>query len=243
MFQVQKEGNKHIIHGSFKKLDYLKIINTGVFELPKANKKMIKRLSDEHLVIGERNNPNALIDKSVVWIDHTALVNEDLIGYCKGVRMLMIENDCDSLEVMELKLVNMPNLERIEIGKNCFSKVTSFHVQHCPKLRRVFIGDGSFTKCMDCVIEDNAKLLELQLGGNDGVSISKPSDKNEKTPKDKCSIENNSATKDSTENNSATKNSTEDTGEALSLDSPDKKGSSEPKLKLASCFSSVERNE
>ena len=163
MFQVQ-EGSKHTIHGSFKKLDYLKIINTGVFELPKANEKMIKRLGDEHLVIGERNNPNALIDKSVVWIDHTALVNEDLIGYCKGVRMLMIENDCDSSEVMELKLVNMTSLERIEIGKNCFSKVTSFHVQHCPKLRRMFIGDGSFTICTECVIEDNEDLLELQFG-------------------------------------------------------------------------------
>lgn len=169
MFQVQ-EGSKHTIHGSFKKLDYLKIINTGVFELPKANEKMIKRLGDEHLVIGERN-PNALIDKSVVWIDHTALVNEDLIGYCKGVRMLMIENDCDSSEVMELKLVNMTSLERIEIGKNCFSKVTSFHVKHSPKLRRVFIGDGSFTNCTECVIEDNAELLELQLGGNADVSI------------------------------------------------------------------------
>ncbi len=163
MFQVQKEGNEHTIHGSFKKLDYLKFINTGVFELPKANEKMIKRLGDEHLIIGERN-PNALIDKSVVWIDHTALVNEDLIGSCKGVRMLMIENDCDSSEVMELKLVNMTSLERIEIGKNCFSKVTSFHVQHCPKLRRVFIGDGSFTICTECVIEDNEDLLELQFG-------------------------------------------------------------------------------
>ena len=164
MSQVQQEGNEHIIHGSFKKLDYLKIINTGEFELPKANKKMIKRLGDEHLVIGERNNPNALTDKSVVWIDHTALVNEDLIGYCKGVRMLMIENDCDSSEVMELKLVNMTSLERIEIGKNCFKSVTAFHVQHCPKLRRMFIGDGSFTICTECVIEDNEDLLELQFG-------------------------------------------------------------------------------
>ena len=171
MFQVQKEGSKHTIHGSFKKLDYFHINDTGVLELPKANEKMIKRLSEEHLIIDERNNPNALIDKSVVWIDHTALVNEDLIGYCKGVRMLMIENDCDSSEVMKLKLVNMTSLERIEIGKNCISKLTSFHVNHSPKLRRVFIGDGSFTNCTECVIEDNAELLELQLGGNADVSI------------------------------------------------------------------------
>ena len=243
MFQVQKESKDHIIHGSFRGLDYICIQDAKDLKTRAAIEAKKEELKEKEVFVVEGYRDNELKDKEVIRIIDGMRMDNHLLSLCHDVRMLIIGDGCNTELMQGLVFDSMPNLERIEIGKNCFSKVTSFHVQHCPKLRRVFIGDGSFTKCMDCVIEDNAKLLELQLGGNDGVSISKPSDKNEKTPKDKCSIENNSATKDSTENNSATKNSTEDTGEALSLDSPDKKGSSEPKLKLASCFSSVESNE
>ena len=235
MDEVQKEDKDHIIHGSFRGLDYLCIQDANDLETRKVIKAKKGELKGKKVFVAVDYNENELIDKEVIIITNGMRIDNHLLSLCHDVRMLIIGDGCDTDSLQGLVFNSMPNLERVEIGCECFKSVTSFHVKCCPKLRRVFIGDGSFTKCMECVIESNPELLELQLGSNAGVSISKPkpNDKNKKTPKGKCP----------TKNNSATEHSAEDTGEALSHDSPDKKGSSEPKLKLASCFSSVKRNE
>ena len=233
---VARNDLDHMIHGSFRKLDFLNIQDAGDLEgraVILDKDKELKEKTKE--IVTNDYQDNDLRDKDVVMTISGILICDHLLSLCHVVRMLIIGDGCDIASSQDLVFDSVPNLERVEIGKNCFSKVASFHVQHCPKLRRVFIGDGSFTNCMDCVIESNPELLELQLGGNAGVSVSKPkpNDKSKKTPKGKCP----------TENNPAAECSTECTDETLSADSPDKKGSSEPTVKLASDFSPVERNE
>ena len=233
---VARNDLDHMIHGSFRKLAFLDVQDAGDLEgraVILDKDKELKEKTKE--IVTDNYQDNDLRDKDVVMTISGILICDHLLSLCHDVRMLIIGDGCDTDSLLDLVFDSMQKLERVEIGCECFKSVTSFHVKCCPKLRRVFIGDGSFTKCMECVIESNPELLELQLGSNAGVSISKPkpNDKNKKTPKGKCP----------TKNNSATEHSAEDTGEALSHDSPDKKGSSEPKLKLASCFSSVKRNE
>ena len=174
MPEVKKRDHENMIHGSFKELDYYCMPNAGELHLPKTNKKMIERIDAKVEVISEDVPPNPIEIEAIVKIVDGFPISKSLLENCKNVRMLIIGDGCNTELMQGLVFDSMPNLERVEIGKNCFSKVASFHVQHCPKLRRVFIGDGSFTNCMDCVIESNPELLELQLGGNAGVSISKP---------------------------------------------------------------------
>ena len=164
---VKKPKRKHIIHGSFKELDYLNIHNTGSLIDREVIKDKINELMSNKQLITERVLNIGSITKEVARVYKGLFIRERLFILCKDIRMLIIEDDRDG---DCFKLVDMPNLERVEIGNNCFQSVTILHVKCCPKLRRMFIGDGSFTNCTECVIEDNAELLELQLGGNVGVS-------------------------------------------------------------------------
>lgn len=158
---VKEPKKKHIIHGSFKELDYLNIHNTGSLKDREVIKDKIKELMSNKQLITERVLNNGSISKEVATVYKGLFISERLFILCKDIRMLIIEDDRDG---DCFKLVDMPNLERVEIGNNCFQSVTILHVKCCPKLRRMFIGDGSFTNCTECVIEDNAELLELQFG-------------------------------------------------------------------------------
>lgn len=123
-----------------------------------------EELKGKKVFVVEGYRDNELKDKEVIIITNGMRMDNHLLSLCHDLRMLIIGDGCNTELMQGLVFDSMPNLERVEIGKNCFSKVTSFHVQHCPKLRRVFIGDGSFTICTECVIEDNEDLLELQFG-------------------------------------------------------------------------------
>ena len=158
---VKEPKKKHIIHGSFKELDYLNIHNTGSLIDREVIKDKINELMSNKQSITERVRNIGSITKEVARVYKGLFISKRLLMLCKSIRMLIIEDDCDS---DCFKLVDMPNLERVEIGNNCFQSVTILHVKCCPKLRRMFIGDGSFTSCTECVIEDNEELLELQFG-------------------------------------------------------------------------------
>ena len=117
---------------------------------------------------------------SVVFVANGLRINQVLFDHCQSVRMLIIDNGCTS-DLPSLEFVKMRNLERVEIGRNCFNSVTALRVENCPKLRRLFIGDGSFERIRECVIENNEELLELQLGGNKGVSVERDEKKSSET--------------------------------------------------------------
>lgn len=163
----------HIIHGSFRKLDYLDVQNAGDIETRDAIEKKTGQLKEQKVINNEGDFAN-LNNFSVVFVANELQINQNSFVACQSVRMLIIGNGCTT-DMRSMKLVNMLNLERVEIGSNCFNEVTALRVENCPKLRRLFIGDGSFKIIGECVIENNEELLELQLGGSVGVSI--PRDK------------------------------------------------------------------
>ena len=158
-----------IIHGSFRKLDYLGVQSVGDIRFQTVVKDKGGELIEQKVI----NNEDAFVnldDFSVVFVANGLLINQNSFVACQSVRMLTIGNECES-NIQSMELVNMLNLERVEIGNSCFNNVTALRVENCPKLRRLFIGDGSFERIRKCVIENNEELLELQLGGNKGVSI------------------------------------------------------------------------
>lgn len=159
----------HIIHGSFRKLDYLDVQNAGDIETRDVIEKKTGQLKEQRVVNDEHAFVN-LNNFSVVFVANGLQINQNPFEPCQSVRMLIIGNGCRS-NIQIMKVVNMLNLERVEIGSNCFNEVAALRVENCPKLRRLFIGDGSFKIIRECVIENNEELLELQLGGNKGVSI------------------------------------------------------------------------
>lgn len=170
---VEKENMNHIIHGSFRKLDYLDVQNAGDIETRDVIEKKTGQLKEQRVVNDEHAFVN-LNNFSVVFVANGLQINQGSFVACQSVRMLIIGNGCTT-DMPSMELVKMLNLERVEIGDNCFNEVTALHVENCPKLRRLFIGDNSFKIIRDCVIENNEELLELQLGGSVGVFI--PRDK------------------------------------------------------------------
>lgn len=168
-FNVRKDELKHIIHGSFRKLDYLDVQNAGDISVLAVVTDKGGELEEQKEINDGADFVN-LDNFSVVFVANGLQINQDSFDACQSVRMLIIGNECES-NIQSMELINMRNLERVEIGSNCFNNVTALRVENCPKLRRLFIGDGSFKIIRECVIENNEELLELQLGGNKGVSI------------------------------------------------------------------------
>lgn len=176
---MRKDELKHIIHGSFRKLDYLDVQNAGDISVLAVVKDKGGELEEQRVINDEHAFVN-LNNFSVVFVANGLQINQGSFVACQSIRMLIIGNGCTT-DMPSMELVNMLNLERVEIGSNCFNSVTALRVENCPKLRRLFIGDGSFKIIGECVIENNEELLELQLGGNKGVSVERDEKKSSET--------------------------------------------------------------
>ena len=81
--------------------------------------------------------------------------------------------------VNEVHMIGLPELERVVIGENCFTKEKfryindygfevdvnrEFYLKDCEKLRELRIGVSSFISYASCVIEDNARLEVIEMG-------------------------------------------------------------------------------
>ena len=81
--------------------------------------------------------------------------------------------------VNEVHMIGLPELERVVIGANCFTKEKyrifndndfdkdpnrEFYLKDCDKLRELRIGVSSFSNYASCVIEDNAHLEVVEMG-------------------------------------------------------------------------------
>ena len=81
--------------------------------------------------------------------------------------------------VDELKLIGLNRLERVVIGKNCFTKEKNdygndpnrhFYLKDCERLRELKIGRYSFSDYSVCEIENVPSLEVIEMGDLDGVS-------------------------------------------------------------------------
>ena len=81
--------------------------------------------------------------------------------------------------VNEVHMIGLPELERVVIGENCFTKEKyyytniddfdkdpnrEFYLKDCDKLKELRIGVSSFINYASCVIEDNARLEVIEMG-------------------------------------------------------------------------------
>ena len=70
------------------------------------------------------------------------------------LRELIVGDECFHF-VIDLKIVGLNALEKVEIGKQCFCKASGgvFEMKNCEKLKSVRIGDGSFVGVVSVVFE------------------------------------------------------------------------------------------
>ena len=75
--------------------------------------------------------------------------------------------------VDEVKLIGLDRLERVVIGKNCFTKkkkgtgndpTRHFHLKNCERLRELKIGCQSFSDYSVCEIENVPSLEVIEMG-------------------------------------------------------------------------------
>ena len=76
--------------------------------------------------------------------------------------------------VEEVKLIGLNQLERVEIGKNCFTKEKNdyygddldrhFHLKDCERLRELKMGRYSFSNYSVCEIENVPSLEVIEMG-------------------------------------------------------------------------------
>ena len=81
--------------------------------------------------------------------------------------------------VDQVHMIGLPELERVVIGENCFTKEKyyytniddfdkdpnrEFYLKDCDKLKELRIGVSSFINYASCVIEDNARLEVIEMG-------------------------------------------------------------------------------
>ena len=77
--------------------------------------------------------------------------------------------------VDEVKLIGLNQLERVEIGKNCFTKEKNdwpmiydpnrhFYLKNCERVKELKMGHHSFIDYSVCEIENNASLEVIEIG-------------------------------------------------------------------------------
>ena len=84
--------------------------------------------------------------------------------------------------VKEVKLMDLSKLERVVIGKNCFTKHRSnrpkcdpnrhFYLKNCERVRELRIGRYSFNDYPLCKIENVPSLEVIEMGGLNRDSFS-----------------------------------------------------------------------
>ena len=95
----------------------------------------------------------------------------DLSSYV-SLRVFEVGDECFEY-VKEVKLIGLNQLERVVIGKNCFTKEKNsygndpnhhFYLKNCKKLRELKIGCYSFSDYSVCEIENLPSLEVIEMG-------------------------------------------------------------------------------
>ena len=89
-----------------------------------------------------------------------------------NLRELKVGDKCFRY-VKEVKLIGLDQLERVVIGKNCFTKQKNsygkdpnhhFYLKNCERLRELKMGFGSFMDYSVCEIENVPSLEVIEIG-------------------------------------------------------------------------------
>ena len=96
------------------------------------------------------------------------------VASCPRLKSIEIDDECFE-NVKEVKLIGLHQLERVVIGRNCFTKEKSnlpcqvksnshFDLKDCERLRELKIGCYSFNNCAVCKIENVPSLEVIEMG-------------------------------------------------------------------------------
>ena len=89
-----------------------------------------------------------------------------------NLRELRVGNECFK-NVGEVKMIGLKQLERVVIGKNCFTKMKNgcgndpnrhFYLKNCERMRELKIGRYSFSDYTVCEIENVPSLEVIEMG-------------------------------------------------------------------------------
>ena len=94
------------------------------------------------------------------------------LGFLSHLRLLEVGDECFE-NVEEVKLIGLSQLEKVVIGKNCFTKeknhwgndpTSHFYLKNCERLRELKIGCFSFSDYSVCEIESAPSLEVIEMG-------------------------------------------------------------------------------
>ena len=102
------------------------------------------------------------------------------LGLFVNLRELEVGDECFE-NVNEVKLIGLGQLERVVIGRNCFTKCKNaypkamnpkghFCLKNCPQIRELKMGSGSFNEYAVCKIENVPSLEGIEMGALDEKS-------------------------------------------------------------------------
>ena len=115
-------------------------------------------------------NSNACNDESFTVLNLTRFVD---------LRVFAVGNECFK-NVDEVKLIGLNRLERVVIGKNCFTKEKNdygndpnrhFYLKNCERVRELKIWCYSFSDYRVCKIENVPSLEVIEMGDLNEASI------------------------------------------------------------------------
>ena len=94
------------------------------------------------------------------------------LSFMFNLRLLEVRYDCFAY-VKEVKLIGLNQLERVVIGRNCFTKKKAcarfdpnrhFYLKNCERVRELKIGSDSFLDYLVCEIENVPSLEVIEMG-------------------------------------------------------------------------------
>ncbi|KAK8817247.1 hypothetical protein WA556_003143, partial [Blastocystis sp. ATCC 50177/Nand II] len=144
------------------------------------------------MLCGEWMNDNNQIEKRVVLTEENQFLHNHIeelmvsnsscygpewtaldLSFISHLRLLEVGEECFKY-VDEVKLIDLSKLERVVIGKNCFTKEKNyrprlnpdrhFYLKNCERLRELKIGHHSFSDYSVCEIENVPSLIVIEMG-------------------------------------------------------------------------------
>ena len=94
------------------------------------------------------------------------------VASCPRLKSIEIDDECFE-NVKEVKLIGLHQLERVVIGRNCFTKQKNnagndpdryFYLKDCERLRELKVGVYSFSDYSVCEIENVPSLEVIEIG-------------------------------------------------------------------------------
>ena len=158
---------------AFKCVEVLKMENVGrmkeLAELRKWEKKVVISCKNDWERIDVNLVVEIVVSNSCCQVEEVRVV--DLSRFV-SLRELRVGDWCFNI-TEELRLIGLNELERVEIGKNSFTKCKNdcgydpdrhFYLKDCERLRELKIGRYSFSDYSVCEIENVPSLEVIEVG-------------------------------------------------------------------------------